>query len=301
VECIIQRSFNYATSDCRQAYDHVKACLADPTIKKVVLLGHSQGGIIISMILDHLFSDLPAENISKLEIYTFGSAASHFKNPLLALRPMTPGPQRAKTVPVMEAGAKEPQRVIGHVEHYCNSADMVTRWGVLHCVKDLTDNTFAGRIFVHMNASGHMFNQHYLSTMFPIAGDALFGKEGFLDQVVDVDEDTADKREVSASVNVGIRRAESRLDGEQLKLELGDGEDVNLGTLEKRLRREARGKVSIVGGERSEGEGMNGGKGVTVRELSRLWRYVGGGDPDTDISPLLQRKNGWPDGTAGSH
>jgi hypothetical protein len=291
-ECVIQRAFNYNTGDSRYAYDHVKAALADPSVKKVVLVGHSQGGIILSMIVDHLYADLPSENIAKLEIYTFGSAASHFNNPLHALRPMTPPRtvQRAKTFSFGESSPYEPQRVIKHIEHYCNSFDMVTRWGVLHSVKDLTDNRFAGRIFVHMNASGHMFNQHYLSTMFPIEGDALFQKEhAFLDQEVDVDEGTADKREATAELKLGIRRRESKLD----QLEMGDGQDVELRALEEQSRREERGKLNIVGGSEEGSNGVGGGQKSTVRELSRLWRYVGGGDPDTDLSPLLETRNVW--------
>lgn len=144
-----------------------------------------------------------------------------------------------------------------------------------------------------MNASGHMFNQHYLSCMFPIAGDPGHLKEGgFLDQVVDVDEGTADKREADANIKLGIRRQESRLD----QLEMGDGEDVKLRVLEKTLRREERGKLNIVGGKDGEVSSGDGGKKETVKDLSRLWRYVGGGDPDHDVSPLLERRNGWHDG-----
>ena len=50
-----------------------------------LIQNHSvRGGIIISLVLDHLFDELPSSVMSKLEIYTFGSAASHFSNPRLA-------------------------------------------------------------------------------------------------------------------------------------------------------------------------------------------------------------------------
>ena len=65
-ECLLQRVFSYSTMDVRVAYDYVKACLADPTVSKVVLIAHSQGGIIASLVLDRLFADLPSESISKL-------------------------------------------------------------------------------------------------------------------------------------------------------------------------------------------------------------------------------------------
>lgn len=52
--------------DVRIAYDYVKACLLDPTVTKIVLIAHSQGGIIASMVMDGLFADLPAGAMSKL-------------------------------------------------------------------------------------------------------------------------------------------------------------------------------------------------------------------------------------------
>lgn len=65
-ECLIQRTMSYNSKDVRVTYEYVKAYLSDPNVKKVVLVAHSQGGIIISMVLDHLFSELPSSTISKL-------------------------------------------------------------------------------------------------------------------------------------------------------------------------------------------------------------------------------------------
>lgn len=66
LECVAQRCISLSTKDVRVAFDYVKSCVADPTVKKVVLIGHSQGGIIVSMVLDQLFADLPSENVAKL-------------------------------------------------------------------------------------------------------------------------------------------------------------------------------------------------------------------------------------------
>lgn len=66
IECILQRCLDYKTMDVRVAYEIVKSFLEDPEAKKVVLIGHSQGGIIVSMVLDQLFCELPGELISKL-------------------------------------------------------------------------------------------------------------------------------------------------------------------------------------------------------------------------------------------
>lgn len=49
LECLVQRSFAYKTQDVRIAYLSLKPYLIDAAIKKVVLVGHSQGGLIISL------------------------------------------------------------------------------------------------------------------------------------------------------------------------------------------------------------------------------------------------------------
>lgn len=72
IQCLIQRSLSYFTGDTRVLYDHLKEKLSDREIKKCVVIAHSQGGIILSIVLDCLFADLPDEDIEKLEIYTFG-------------------------------------------------------------------------------------------------------------------------------------------------------------------------------------------------------------------------------------
>lgn len=67
-ECILQRAFNLFTEETRVCYEYVKAYLADPEVKKVVLIAHSQGCIMASQILDQLYVDLPMEAVAKLEV-----------------------------------------------------------------------------------------------------------------------------------------------------------------------------------------------------------------------------------------
>ena len=66
MECLLQRCLAFKTMDVRITYDYVKACLLDPTVSKVVLIAHSQGGIVASLVLDSLFTDLPLDAMSKL-------------------------------------------------------------------------------------------------------------------------------------------------------------------------------------------------------------------------------------------
>ena len=264
IECLIQRCFSYRTMDVRVTYDYVKACLIDPTVTKVVLLGHSQGGIIISLVLDELFTDLPRSAVSKLvcysfahlelpnidkwlthfsrfqEVYTFGSAASHFSNPILSL-------------------SSEP-RCIDHIEHYCNEYDMIARWGVLYSTMSTPDNRYSGSVFVRMGATGHLFNQHYLDAMFPLATHT----DDFLDKVVDVDMVTAIGREKAATRKLGLLRRESGFGSTAASLPGQENmeSELNVNFIPQNMK-----AVNL------------DMEGKTVRELSRLWRYRGGASP----------------------
>ena len=159
--CLIQRAVLYHDCGSRLTYAYVKAMLVDPTVTKVVLIGHSQGGIIISQVIDDLLAQLPTRTMSKLEVYTFGSAASHFSNPSLPLRSEPSIDQRGEQLSLETSQSKvdlpsanQGNHVIPHMEHYANEYDLVPRWGVLHSVQDVLDTRYAGSIFVRTGASG---------------------------------------------------------------------------------------------------------------------------------------------------
>lgn len=75
LECLVQRTFNYATRDVREAYRVIKEHLYRRDLKKVVFIVHSQGGIQGSLVLDWLLQELPQDLLAKLEVYSFGCAA----------------------------------------------------------------------------------------------------------------------------------------------------------------------------------------------------------------------------------
>ncbi|MCJ1338058.1 hypothetical protein MMC09_003343 [Bachmanniomyces sp. S44760] len=272
--------------DVRVAFDYVKACLADPTINKVVLIGHSQGGIIASLVLDQLFADLPSQTISKIvslvpnqsgsieaycirkEVYTFGNAASHFNNPLVSLQPRD---SLSKSVHLLGTYS---ERCIPHIEHYVNELDMIPRWGVLYNVMEVLDNCYSGKVFVRMGATGHMFVQHYMDYMFPLDPDR---RHGFLDKVVDVDEVTASRRENEAIQQVSLMKRESTIAVENI--EFGDGQKVPVEAIleeESKLETLTRPAINII---LPRNEVAQEARGKSVKQLSRLWRYVDGGSP----------------------
>ncbi|KAK1138495.1 hypothetical protein N8T08_002478 [Aspergillus melleus] len=56
------------------------------------------------------------------------------------------------------------------IEHYANSRDFVCQWGVIHFIN--LRNRYLGHLF-QRQSSGHLFVQHYLDPMFPLAAPEL--------------------------------------------------------------------------------------------------------------------------------
>ena len=242
LDCLLQRCLDYKSAGVRASYRHVKAVLLDSDVKKVVLIGHSQGGIILSLVIDQLFAEMPVGCMSKIEIYTFGSAASHFSNPLLS------APSNSNYAKESDGDLREgqlPSHVISHIEHYANEYDLICRWGTLHCIESDLTNRYAGSVFVRMGATGHMLNQHYLDFMFPIPGETASANiEGFLESVLITDEALAMKRvDAAATAARGPQDGKSGLETSTFC--------VGQGTL----------------------------TGQTVKDVSRLWRYQKGQSP----------------------
>ncbi|KAF2157886.1 hypothetical protein K461DRAFT_274123 [Myriangium duriaei CBS 260.36] len=163
VECIFQRDIHWQTSETRIAEPIITKYLEDTTnVDKVILVAHSQGGIIASDILNVLFSQVSWASIhDRLEVYTFGSAALQFQNPWL--------------------DAEHEQRVIRHMEHYCHEKDLVTQFGALASV-DRKDEKYLGKVFVAKGWKGHLFNQHYLKHMFPGPDSAFLNQRAVRDR-----------------------------------------------------------------------------------------------------------------------
>lgn len=159
----MQRCFCYATQDVRDAYGFVKQAALNEKYKKIVLILHSQGGVEGGLILDWLFDALDEATLNKFEIFTFGNAANHWNNPS---RRKYPAKDRL-------------QRCIPHIEHYVNSRDFVAMWGVLDFIT--IPGRYLGDVFIQQG-SGHLLNQHYLDTMFPLSCE----DNDFLEQDVEL-------------------------------------------------------------------------------------------------------------------
>ena len=207
-----------------------------------------------------------------------------------------------------------PERVIAHIEHYCNSGDMVTRWGALFSAKSILQNRFCGHIFINEGVTGHMLNQHYLSDMFPIhhkkagagheegtSSEAKHHGVPFLDRVVKLDTATVTHRNSQAAHQLAVMKHESAPDHDNhahvasstpvsevhhsqnqaqhadIYLKLGEGTELT----SKDLSGAEGSRISVVKDHDSD-EQSKSYKGKTVRQLSRLWRYLDGADPDAE-------------------
>ena len=134
IECIFGRTFNLTDKETYHLYKTLLHSIK--TKEKVIVLAHSQGGIIIAQLVEHLINN--NVDLSNLEIYTFASASD--------------------------------EMLIGnyHVEHYANNYDFVARIGVLQ----YRDN-FYGKIYKR-KGSGHLLNIHYLKPF--ACGEFCIGK-----------------------------------------------------------------------------------------------------------------------------
>jgi hypothetical protein len=116
---------------------------------KVVLIAHSQGGIITTGALHKLATRLSgsrARLLKKLEVYTFASAATELDLPQI------------------------------YSEHFIHDKDYVARIGVAG-----NQEHFSGRFF-NYKASGHLLNAHYLKHL---AENKFISKDGASSRLVE--------------------------------------------------------------------------------------------------------------------
>ncbi|WWD18850.1 hypothetical protein CI109_103305 [Kwoniella shandongensis] len=171
LECIIQREFLFPTADSRDGYNIIAEEIAKPHKKKIVLMAHSQGGIILSAWVDQLLSDFSTDVLAKVEIYTFASAATHF------------------SIPATHDGS-----AFARVEHFVNTRDYVARIGLLAFAPPTPiaaaaipgapvpriEGRFAGRIFKREGHTGHLLLSHYLKRDDSILDDSVVRANSWL-------------------------------------------------------------------------------------------------------------------------
>lgn len=143
IECIFGRSLHLWTNVTMRTYEQVYNALSDKDVKKVVLIGHSQGAILVSNILFILSnknknssllsnkeSPVTDEMLRKLEVYTFASPANEMND----------------------------ADGLIYCEHFVNAHDAVACIGIA----DREINYQTNNVFFNRHRRGHFLNQHYL-------------------------------------------------------------------------------------------------------------------------------------------
>lgn len=137
IECVLGRTFDFVSAPAEYALERVSAALSSPDKDRVVLIGHSQGGIIVSKVVNALIERFTGDRkrMSKLEVYTFASAADDIR-----------------TDPELDT----PERHVPFIEHFANTGDMVAQLGVLQ-----RELPIKGKVYT-LEKVGHFMNAHYL-------------------------------------------------------------------------------------------------------------------------------------------
>ncbi|KAL2268394.1 hypothetical protein VTJ83DRAFT_3240 [Remersonia thermophila] len=319
LECLIQRNLGYATTDVRVCYQIIKQKLYNPQYSKIVLILHSQGGIQGSLILDWLLQETPQDLLSKLEIYTFGNAASHFNNPhrrvsterqarkaALAASNDPAGlatPPQASDLTRVTDPCDPPIRAIRHIEHYAHARDFVALWGVSHFAaspppvvcphtKEAAPELLSSSS--SQDAIGHVMIPRFAGRLFVRAGPLGTGHllvRHYLDGMFTLREEK-DENGVPLGVADGdgeneFMESEVALSGgvceNGTRRGEGNGSDLGLD--------QGGGEVNGLSpvrerrrGRGTEGEGKKVQARMKVKELSRLWQYRNGRSPE-DVAP----------------
>ena len=136
IECLIGKLTNDLTEAAAVLLHTLCKKMLDPEISKIILIGHSQGTIIISNVLKNLYRlGLDKElYLKKLEIYCFANCATKM-NYIINELP--------------------------YMEHFANNNDYVAALGC-NCGNDIKDIiSIDGKKFIKKK-SGHMLNTHYI-------------------------------------------------------------------------------------------------------------------------------------------
>ncbi|KAF2096552.1 hypothetical protein NA57DRAFT_42495 [Rhizodiscina lignyota] len=255
IQCLVQRNFSYSTQDVRDGYALIKEALLNEDYTKIVFILHSQGGIEGGLIVDWLLNEIPQDLLHRLEIYTFGNAANHFNNPHKS--------STRHLAEELEVTADDSHSAIRHIEHYANSGDFVSRFGVLSFIS--VRNRFMGRLF-QGPGSGHLLNQHYLSEMFPLDENRKASEENaFMD--MEVTFSPYDQKSIlRESVPFSFYSCADRV-GEADVAFVGD---VNTPITPVQISS----PNSLVLEERTP-------RTLRVRDFSRLWKYRNGMSPES--------------------
>lgn len=141
-EAFLNKSTDLFTEASWKLFLCILSMLFDPTIHKLIIIGHSQGTILLSSILQKLKEIGIEKNksyLQKIEFYLFSNCASSTKY-------------------------IDKKRRLPYIENISNENDFVSRLGQLSNRKDCID--IDGKEIILNDCSGHLFGANYLSGSF---------------------------------------------------------------------------------------------------------------------------------------
>jgi hypothetical protein len=175
LQCMIGKEWAQMTEPVIKTFPVIYDALKSPHKRRVVVIAHSQGTIIIANVLRLLyglvslpveealeavaeyaapefvypdqfpidlddFEPLEEEGLAKLEVYCFATCANDFT--------------------YYKSGEEE--RALPWIEHFGNEFDIVARLGMLAPNPEAREIRIEGPCYVRQNAWGHFLNEHYL-------------------------------------------------------------------------------------------------------------------------------------------
>ena len=79
---------NMSTPSCMAMKTQLREAMFSPSCQKIIIIAHGTGAAMLSQVMDRMLCDMPIDMMSKMEIYTFGSAARHMSNPCMQMERM---------------------------------------------------------------------------------------------------------------------------------------------------------------------------------------------------------------------
>eukprot|EP01111_Echinosteliopsis_oligospora_P016798 TRINITY_DN7097_c0_g1_i1.p1 TRINITY_DN7097_c0_g1~~TRINITY_DN7097_c0_g1_i1.p1 ORF type:complete len:179 (+),score=36.24 TRINITY_DN7097_c0_g1_i1:495-1031(+) len=124
------RTFNLLTGVSRKLSYYLTDYLGDDVYDKVILVVHSKGGIVAASAIEELINN--RVDITKLEVYTFGSASDSF----------------------LQIVDNKNGLCYPFYEHFANEEEYIAQIGTLHW-------KIPGNVFTNKR-KGHLLGEHYL-------------------------------------------------------------------------------------------------------------------------------------------
>ncbi|KAK4034849.1 hypothetical protein C8A01DRAFT_18409 [Parachaetomium inaequale] len=207
---MLQRCIQMPSQTRRNLYSQMRCALLDDSMHRCVILCHNDSAVIVSQAVAQLCVDLPSEKLRKLEVYTFGAAASEFMLPL--------GDTDMESDPAHQTGDQVNEHRGIHVEHFAMTSDPFAQMGVLQSVRQNMEGRFCGSVFIlngnnltnqkaarrAMPTCAGLTMEEYLMALFPVQmmpDSPAAMRSSVLDSVMMIDRDCAEKREIAAMSN----------------------------------------------------------------------------------------------------